>query len=46
MDRLEREKEDMLDQCTNEERQRIRRLLADLNASWHEINDSYAERHR
>ena len=46
IDRLEREKEDVLDQCGNEERQKIRRLLADLNSSWHDINDSYSDRHR
>ena len=46
IDRLEREKEDVLDQCGNEERQKIRRLLEDLNSSWHDINDAYSDRHR
>ena len=43
---MDRDKEDVFQQCEVDERQRIRSLLTDLHASWQEINEAYTDRHR
>ena len=46
IDKLDREKEEVYQQCEPTERQRVRALLQDLHTSWQEINENYTDRHR
>lgn len=46
IDKLDREKEEVYQQCELSERQRVRAMLQDLHTSWQEINEQYTDRHR